>query len=114
MELYFFDRNVQTCMRVVLCQTKNGLPSRLALSMKSLDALTNTSSKVVMSYFALRNGKSCMFGTFDISGNGGSGPSSKILCLPTLPQRGISVGSSVSVAKLWIRLRRPYVLESCP
>ena len=29
------DRNVQTCMRVVLCQTKNGLPSFLALSMKS-------------------------------------------------------------------------------
>src|SRR6516162_8281055 len=67
MELYFFDRNVQTCMRVVLCQTKNGLPSLLALSMKSLDALTNTSSKVVMSYFAFRNGKSCIFGTFDMS-----------------------------------------------
>src|SRR5262249_47232167 len=109
--LYFFDRNVQTCMRVVLCQTKNGLPSRLALSMKSLDALTNTSSKVVMSYFALRNGKSCMFGTFAMSANGGSGPSSTTLCLPTLPQRGISVGSSVSVAKLWIRLRGPYLLE---
>src|SRR5262249_42002587 len=71
---------------------KNGLPSRLALSMKSLDALTNTSSNVVMSYFAFRNGKSCMFGTFDMSGNSGSGPSSTILCLPTLPQRGISVG----------------------
>ena len=39
-------------MRVVLCQTKNGLPSFLALSMKSLEALTSTSSKVVMSYFA--------------------------------------------------------------
>ena len=39
-------------MRVVLCQTKNGLPSLLALSMKSLEALTSTSSKVVMSYFA--------------------------------------------------------------
>src|SRR6516162_6079548 len=101
-ELYFFDRNVQTCMRVVLCQTKNGLPSLLALSMKSLEALTNTSSKVVMSYFALRNGKSCMFGTFDISGNGGSGPSSTILCLPTLPQRGCrshSCGSSCAGRK---------------
>src|SRR5262244_3739157 len=98
MELYFFDRNVQMCMRVVLCQTKNGLPSRLALSMKSFDDLTNTSSKVVMSYFALRNGRSCMFCTLDMFGNGGSGPSSTILCLPTLPQRGISVGSSVSVA----------------
>src|SRR5215468_8684004 len=107
MELYFFDRNVQTCMRVVLCQTKNGLFSRLALSMKSLDALTSTSSKVVMSYLPLRNGRSCMFGTFDMSGKGGSGPSSTILCLPTLPQRGCSVASSVSVAKLWIRLRGP-------
>ena len=36
-----------------------------------------------------------MFGTLDMSGNGGSGPSSTIFCLPTLPQRGISVGSSV-------------------
>src|SRR5438067_5563866 len=98
MPLYFLDRNVQTCMRVVLCQTKKGLPSRLDLSMKSLDALTNTSSKVVMSYFAFRNGKSCIFGTFNMSGNGGSGPSSTILCLPILPQRGISVESSLSVA----------------
>src|SRR6185437_11345155 len=109
-DLYFSDRNVQTCMRVVLCQRKNGLPSCLALSMKSLDALTRTSSKVVMSYFAFRNGKSCMFGTFDMSGNGGRGPSSTILCLPILPQRGISAESSVSVAKLWIRLRGPYLL----
>src|SRR5262249_50655460 len=105
-----FRQERQTCMRVVLCQTKNGLPSRFALSIKSLDALTKTSSKVVMSYFAFRNGKSCMFGTFAMSGNGGSGPSSTIRCLPIFPQRGISVGSSVSVAKLWIRLRGPYLL----
>src|SRR5262245_15197721 len=110
MELYFFDRNVQTCMRVVLCQTKNGLPSLLALSMKSLEALTNTSSKVVMSYLAFRNDKSCMFGTFDMSGKGGSGPSSTIICLPTLPQRALSVASSGSVAKLLIKLRGPYLL----
>src|SRR6476660_2208764 len=110
MALYFFERKVQTCIRVVLCQTKNGLPSRLALSMKSLEALTSTSSKVVISYLAFRNGKSCMFGTFDMSGNGGSGPSSMILCLPTLPQRGISVESSVSVAKLRIKLRGPFLL----
>jgi hypothetical protein len=31
-ELYFFDKNVQTCMRVVLCQTKKGFPSLFALS----------------------------------------------------------------------------------
>ena len=48
-----------------------------------------------------------MFGTFDMFGNGGSGPSSSIFCLPTLPQRGISVGSSLSVAQQWIRLRGP-------
>src|SRR6478672_7368111 len=76
MALYLSDRNVQTCMRVVLCQTKNGLPSFLALSMKSHDDLTSTSSKVVMSYFAFRNGGSCMFATLDMSLKGGSGPSS--------------------------------------
>ena len=40
-------------------------------------------------------------------GCGGSGPSSSIFCLPILPQRGCTVGSSASVAKLWIRLRGP-------
>src|SRR5262249_28126372 len=99
MELYFFERKVQTCMRVVLCQTKNGLLACFALYMNSQDCLTSTSSKVVMSYFAFRNGMSCMFGTFDMSGKGGSGPSSTIRCLPTLPQRGISVSSSLSVAQ---------------
>ena len=54
-------------MRVVLCQTKNGLPSALALSMKSLEAFTRTSSKVVMSYLAF-GVMSCMFGTLDMSG----------------------------------------------
>ena len=97
-DAYFLDRNVHTCMRVVLCQTKNGLPSFLALSMNSHELLTSTSSNVVMSYFAFRKGRSCMLGTFDMSGNGGSGPSSTILCLPTRPQRGCSVESSVSVA----------------
>src|SRR5215813_14714509 len=98
MLLYFSERNVHTCMRVVLCQTNHGLPSFLALSMNSVDDFTSTSSKVVMSYLALRNGRSCMFCTFFMSGNGGSGPSSTIFCLPTLPQRGMSVGSSLSVA----------------
>src|SRR5215472_3683624 len=98
MALYLSDRNVQTCIRVVLCQTKNGLPSFLALSMKSDEALTSTSSKVVISYFAFRNGMLCMFCTLLMSLNGGSGPSSTTFCLPTLPQRGIVVLSSVSVA----------------
>src|SRR5690242_14365732 len=110
MALYFCDRNVQTCIRVVLCQTKNGLPSFFAWSMKSLEDFTSASSNVVMSYLALRNGRSCMFCTFDMSGNGGSGPSSTIFCLPTFPQRGISVGSSTSVAQQCTRLRGPYLL----
>src|SRR6476620_9462222 len=97
-------------MRVVLCQRKNGLPSFLALSMKSQEDLTSTSSKVVMSYLALRNGMSCMLGTLDISANGGSGPSSSTFCLPILPQRGISVLSSMSVAQQWTRLRGPDLL----
>ena len=40
----------------------------------------------------------CQFCMFFMSGNGGSGPSSTIRCLPILPQRGISVASSLSVA----------------
>src|SRR4029077_605611 len=103
---YFGERNVQTCMRVVLCQMKNGLPSVLALSMKSLEDLTSTSSKVVMSYLAF-GVMSCIFGTLDMSGYGASGPSSTILCLPTTPQRGITVGSFVLVAKVCTRLRGP-------
>src|SRR5215472_763741 len=112
MARYFGDRNVHTCMRVELCQMKNGLPSFLARSMKSEDALTSTSSKVVMSYLAFANGRSCMLGTFAMSGYGASGPSSAIFCLPTLPQRGITVASSVSVAKLCTRLRGPWVLKN--
>src|ERR1700750_1189048 len=94
---YLGERNVQTCMRVVLCQTKNGLPSFLALSMKSHELLTSTSSKVVMSYLAFSE-MSCMFGTSFMFGNGGSGPSSVIFCLPTLPHCGWSVVSSLSLA----------------
>src|SRR6516162_2800175 len=107
MARYFGDRNVQTCMRVVLCQRKNGLPSFFALSMNSHEDLTRSSSNVVMLYLAFRNGMSCMFATLDMSGNGGRGPSSTIFCFPILPQRGISVGSSTSVAVQWTRLRGP-------
>src|SRR3954453_22380997 len=103
---YLGDKNVQTCMRVVLCHTKNGLPLALALSIKSLEVFTKTSSNVVMSYFAF-GVMSCMFGTFDMSGKGAKGPSSTILCLPILPQRGCSVVSSVSVAQLCTRSRGP-------
>src|ERR1041385_1203992 len=109
MSLYCFERKVQTCIRVVLCQTKKGLPACLALSMKSDDAFTSTGSKVVMLYFAFRNGRSCMLGTLDISAKGGSGPSSSIFCLPILPQRGITVESSASCAQQCTRLRGPYI-----
>ena len=99
-------------MRVVLCQMKNGLPSFLALSMKPLLCSTSTSSKVSMSYLALR--PSCQFCRPAMFGNGASGPSSTICCLPTLPQRGITVGSSVSVAQQCTRLRGPYLsIQSC-
>src|SRR5215211_4689774 len=93
-------------MRVVLCQTKKGFLSVLALSMKSHDDLTSTSSKVVISYFAF-GVMSCMFDTLVILGKGASGPSSTILCLPILPQRGCSVVSSASVAQVWTKLRGP-------
>src|SRR5262245_41351487 len=99
MARYFGDRNVQTCIRVVLCQTKNGLPSCFALSMNAQELLTSSSSNVVMLCLAFRNGMSCMLATLDMSGNGGSGPSSTTFCLPIFPQRGISVGSSTSVAQ---------------
>src|SRR5262245_36212937 len=107
MDAYFLERKVQTCMRVVLCQRKNGLPSFLALSMKPFECSTSTSSNVVMSYLAFWS-PSCMFGTLDMFGYGGSGPSSTILCLPTSPQRGITVVSCLSVAQQCTRLRGPY------
>ena len=40
-----------------------------------------------------------------------SGPVSSIFCLPTLPQRGITVGSSLSVAHEWMTPRGPMVLR---
>src|SRR5215510_8695932 len=107
MELYFLERNVHTCARVGFCQMKNGFPSFLALSMKSHADLVMTSSKVVMLYFAFRKGRSCISCTSDMFSNGGSGPSSVTFCLPIAPNRGISVVSTVSVAKEWTRLRGP-------
>src|SRR4029078_46907 len=103
---YLGARNVHTCIRVVLCHTKNGLPSCLALSIKSVEALTSTSSKVVMSYLAF-GVMSCMSGTLDMLVKGAKGPSSTLLCLPTTPQRGCSVVSSVSVAQQCTKLRGP-------
>jgi hypothetical protein len=75
--------------------------------MNRFELSTSTSSKVVMSYLAFPK-PSHMSGTFDMSGYGAKGPSSSIRCFPTLPQRGITVGSSTSVAQERTRLRGPY------
>ncbi len=81
---------VNKCMCVVLSHTKNGLSALCWRWMKSLAAATNSSSQVSMRF---------MF----------SGPVSSIFCLPTLPQRGSSVGSSLSVAQEWITPRGPNI-----
>ena len=73
----------------------------------ALELLTSTSSKVSMSYLALR--PTCQFCISFMSGNGAKGPSSTIFCLPILPQRGCSVGSSMLVAQQCTKLRGPVV-----
>src|SRR6478735_8603566 len=72
-------RWVQMCMRVGLNQTKNGLRSRTAPSMKSVVAFRNSSSIVSMRFLV-------------------SGPVSSHFCLPQGPKRGSSPGVSVAVA----------------
>ena len=66
-------------MRVKFTQTKNGLPAFACRSMKST-ARSAMSSSIVSIRFLV------------------SGPVSSIVCLPTLPKRGSTVGSSLSVA----------------
>jgi hypothetical protein len=66
-------------MCVVFIHTKNGLPAEFCRLMKSLQAAIVSSSIVSIRFFV-------------------SGPVSSIFCLPTRPQRGSSVGSSLSVA----------------
>src|SRR6516165_5972621 len=96
-------------MRVVLCHRKNGLPSLFALSMNAFEWSTSTSSNVSMSY--LEPGGPCCQPWWSAAMflNGRKGPSSTIRCLPTRPQRGISVESSLSVAQQCTKLRGPYV-----
>ena len=89
----------------VLCQTKNGLPSALALSMKRSQSRPAPRRRSPCCTWPWRHVVPVL--PFAMSGNGGSGPSSTIRCLPILPQRGISVGSSVSVAQECTRLRGP-------
>ena len=67
---------VWKCIRVELHQQKNGLFARACRCMKSTAALQVSSSMVSMRFLV-------------------SGPVSSIVCLPTLPQRGSTVGSSV-------------------
>ena len=76
------------CMWVVLSHTNQGLPAFSWRLMKSVAWVTNSSSQVSMRFFV-------------------SGPVSWIFCLPTLPQRGWTVGSSLSVAQEWITPRGP-------
>ena len=66
-------------MRVALNQQKNVLPAACCRFMKST-AASDVSSSIVSMRFLV------------------SGPVSSIVCLPTLPKRGSSVGSSIAVA----------------
>ena len=66
-------------MRVELNQQKNGLPAVCCRFMKSIAAAEVSSSIVSMRFLV-------------------SAPVSSIVCLPTLPKRGSTVGSSTSVA----------------
>src|ERR1700733_1387053 len=76
--------------------------------MKRLVFSTNTSSKVSVSYLE-PGGPACQCWRFSMFLKGRKGPSSTTRCLPTLPQRGMTVASSVSVAKQCTRLRGPYL-----
>ena len=66
-------------MRVALNQQKNGLPAACCRFMKSIAAAEVSSSIVSMRFLV-------------------SAPVSSMVCLPTLPKRGSTVGSSTSVA----------------
>ena len=76
------------CMRLELNQTKKGFLSRLARSMKSIDAPRNSSSIVSMRFLV-------------------SGPVSSHFCLPQGPKRGSSPGVSVAVATHFMTPRGP-------
>src|SRR5271157_1464417 len=77
MSAYFGGRWVQICMRVVLCQMKNGLPALTDRSMSSSETARNSSSAVSMRFLV-------------------SGPVSWHTCLPHGPKRG-SEGAGLSV-----------------
>src|SRR5262245_51278389 len=79
---------VKRCMCVVLSHTKNGFPALCCRLMKSDAAATNSSSHVSIRFVF-------------------SEPVSSIFCLPTFPQRGISLESSFPVAQEWMTPRGP-------
>src|SRR5262245_11716283 len=83
-----FFRCVKMCIRVELNQQKNGLPSFCDFSM-NLSAPSRNSSSIVSMRLVF------------------NGPVFSIFCLPTLPNCGSSVGSSLSVAQLWSTPRGP-------
>src|SRR5271165_4165948 len=76
--MYFGGKWVQICMRVVLCQMKNGLPALTERSMSSSVAARNSSSTVSILFLV-------------------SGPVFSQTCLPQGPKRG-SEGAGLSVA----------------
>src|SRR5271157_4542183 len=78
MSAYFGGRCVQMCIRVVLCQMKNGLPALTERSMSSSVTARNSSSAVSMRFLV-------------------SGPVSLHTCLPHGPKRE-SDGAGLSVA----------------
>ena len=77
-------------MCVVFSHTNQGLPAFSCRLMKSMAAAANSSSQVSMRFLV-------------------RGPVSLIFCLPTLPQRGWTVLSSVLVAQEWMTPRGPKV-----
>ena len=79
-------------MRVALNQQKNGLPAACCRFMKSMAAAEVSSSIVSMRFLV-------------------SAPVSSMVCLPILPKRGSTVGSSLSVALQLEHAARPELRE---
>ena len=103
-------RNVQTCMRVVLCQTKNGLPSFLALSMKSLEVFDQHLVEGRHVVLGLRTACRACSARWTCPGTAAAGPHPRSSACRPCPSAACSVGSSVSVAQQCTRLRGPYLL----
>src|SRR6185436_12746115 len=81
-------RWVRRCIAVELYQRKNGLSALACFSIHARAADVISSSTVSMRFLV-------------------NGPVSLIVCLPTRPQRGSVVVSSLSVARQWSTPRGP-------